>query len=289
MFPLSHLIPTVSQVNVFSESRFAGNAVAVVLDGSHLSSEAMQEFANWTNLAETTFVLPATNPEADYRLRIFTTTRELPFAGHPTLGSCYAWLHNGGEPRSADFIIQECGIGLVKLKRGEESNALSFQAPEPLRMEPMDENDVTIIAAALKIDRSAIVNHSWCDNGPKWRGIMLSSMEEVLKLKPDFSQVKGMDIGVIGPAVGEDALDFDYEVRAFAAEGENTLEDPVTGSLNAALAQWLMRAGLAPSSYVTRQGTKIGRNGRVGLSMAVDGKIWVSGKLTICIDGKISI
>lgn len=266
-----------------------GNPVGVCLNGSHLSSEAMQQFAQWTNLSETTFLLPPTDPTADYRVRIFTPTRELPFAGHPTLGSCYAWLHSGTSSKNGGFIVQECGIGLVRLKIGQRDDELSFEAPEPIRMGPMEEEDVITIAKGLGIGREAILQHSWCDNGPKWRGVLLASMEQVLAIEPNSSLLKGLDVGVIGPVIRTEGEDFQYEVRAFCDEGGCVVEDPVTGSLNAALAQWLMRSGLAPSEYVTRQGTRIGRNGRVKLSMGDDRKVWVSGNVTVCIDGTVVI
>lgn len=276
------------QVDVFSSDSFLGNPVAVVLDGGHVDTETMQRFAKWTNLSETTFILPPTRPDADYKLRIFTPDRELPFAGHPTLGSCYAWLLNGGVPINADYITQECGIGLVKLFRNEEPGLLSFEAPEPLRMEPMDEEDVLLISRGLGIDRSEIVRHSWCDNGPKWRGIMLGSMGRVLELKPDPELLRGLDIGVIGPS-GNSALGFDYEVRAFFHEGNGIIEDPVTGSLNAALAQWLIRGGFAPEEYTVRQGTAINRRGIVKLSRGDGGKIFVTGHCNSVVEGVVCI
>jgi PhzF family phenazine biosynthesis protein len=264
-----------------------GNPVGVVLGGEHLSTDMMQSFARWTNLSETTFVLPPTTATADYKVRIFTQSRELPFAGHPTLGSCSAWLHNGGMPRDSERIVQECGLGLVTLRRGA-AGCLSFEAPEPIRMEPMQEEEVVNIAKGLGIDRSDIIQQSWCDNGPKWRGVFLASAEQVLALRPNAMHLKGADVGVIGRA-RDGAGDFDYEVRAFCDEGDSLVEDPVTGSLNAALAQWLMRAGLAPTSYVVRQGTRIGRDGRVMLEMREDGKVWVAGNVTVCIDGHVNI
>jgi PhzF family phenazine biosynthesis protein len=267
-----------------------GNPVGVCLDGAHLSSKTMQLFAQWTNLSETTFIIPPTDPEADYRVRIFTPSRELPFAGHPTLGSCYAWLHNGGSPRNIEYIVQECGIGLVKLRRGRHgSSDLSFEAPEPIRMCPMEEEDVVTIAKGLGIDRVDIIEQSWCDNGPKWRGVMLASMDQVLKIKPNNKYLQGLDVGVIGPVVGDKSGGFDYEVRAFCDEGGSIVEDPVTGSLNAALAQWLMRGGIAAADYMVRQGTMIGRDGRVKLSMDEDRKVWVSGCVSVGIDGTVHI
>ena len=266
-----------------------GNPVGVVLDGAHLTTDQMLQFARWTNLAETTFILPPTIHCADYRVKIFTPSRELPFAGHPTLGSCFAWLAHGGSPISSDFIIQECELGLIKLRRGKESNILSFEAPEPTKMESMEEEDVIRIAKGLRIERSDILDQSWCVNGPQWRGVVLGSMEKVLAVTPDEAYLRRMDVGIIGIAPNHLKGDFDYEVRAFCDEGGVIVEDPVTGSLNAALAQWLMRRGHAPAEYTVRQGTMIDRNGRVRLSLSDDNKVWVGGCVTVCIEGVVHI
>ena len=272
------------QVDVFSSSRYRGNPVAVILDGAGMTTEQMQSVANWTNLSETTFVLQPDSVHADYKLRIFTPDRELPFAGHPTLGSCCAWLALGGQPKNPDVIVQECGIGLVKLKRS--GDRFCFEAPPPLRMEPISEPELEIIASGLGISRADILHHSWCDNGPKWRGIYLESAEKVLSLSANASILKGLDIGIIGPwiSVGVDA---DFEVRAFFYQNGGIAEDPVTGSLNAALAQWLIGAGLAPASYVARQGTALGRDGRVFVQSDVSGNIWIGGDCAQCIEGSI--
>lgn len=266
-----------------------GNPVAVILNADDISSDEMQRIARWTNLSETTFILQPEHADADYKLRIFTASRELPFAGHPSLGSCCAWLHNGGVPKGREYVIQECGIGLIKLSQGPGPNMLAFEAPEPFRMGPLDEADVELVAKGLGIQRSDIIRHSWCDNGPKWRGIMLRSMEDVLAVKPNDACLLGMDVGIIGPVVNNTTLDFGYEVRAFCDEGGVIVEDPVTGSLNAALAQWLMREGVIPRNYVSRQGTVIDRNGRVELSMNDDNKVWVGGLARVCIDGTIAL
>jgi PhzF family phenazine biosynthesis protein len=281
------------QVDVFTSVPYRGNPLAVVLDGQGLSAEEMQHFTNWTNLSEATFLLPPTQPGADYRVRIFCPGRELPFAGHPTLGSCHAWLEAGGRPRG-EHVVQECGIGLVKLKR--DGDRLAFAAPPLRKSGPLPEEDVLLIARGLGLSRADIVGHAWCDNGPNWRGVMLRSAEQVLALKPDAAVLAGLDVGVVGPrgkvgVVGSrpagDACDF--EVRAFFPGNNGMAEDPVTGSLNAALAQWLISAGLAADHYVASQGTALGRAGRVHVQRAADGEIWVGGASVTCIDGSVRL
>ena len=279
------------QVDVFSAVPFQGNPLAVVLDGEGLSDDEMQGFANWTNLSETTFLLPPTDPGADYRVRIFCPGRELPFAGHPTLGTCHAWLEAGGQPR-ANHVVQECGVGLVRLRR--DGTRLSFAAPPLIRSGPLDEADVALIARGLGIPRADILHHSWCDNGPHWRGVMLRSAEQVLALRPDGAILAGLDVGVVGPrgkvgVVGaSDQEGFAFEVRAFFPGNNGLAEDPVTGSLNAALAQWLIGAGLAPSQYVASQGTALGRAGRV--HVVQDGAdIWIGGGSVTCVNGTVQL
>ncbi len=280
------------QVDVFTAKPYYGNPLGVVLDGTGLSKEDMQHFTNWTNLSECTFLLPPTQAEVDYKVRIFCPGRELPFAGHPTLGSCHAWLEAGGQPK-AQHIVQECGVGLVKIKRDAASNRLAFAAPPLIKGGPMDEADVALIARGLKIERSDIVAHAWCDNGPKWRGVMLRSAEQVLTLKPDASILAGLDVGVVGPCgkvgvVGAQTTgdDTQFEVRAFFPGNNGLCEDPVTGSLNAAIAQWLIGAGLAPARYVAAQGTALGRAGRVHVEQE-GADIWIGGVSITCIDGKV--
>jgi PhzF family phenazine biosynthesis protein len=253
----------------------------------------MQEFTNWTNLSEATFVLPPTQPGADYRLRIFCPGRELPFAGHPTLGSCHAWLQAGGQPRG-EFIVQECGVGLVKLKR--QGDRLAFAAPPLRKGGPLPEEDVALIARGLGVDRADIVGHAWCDNGPNWRGVMLKSAEQVLALRPDASVLAGLDVGVVGPRgkVGVVASrgggdECAFEVRAFFPGNNGMTEDPVTGSLNAALAQWLIGAGLAPQQYVASQGTALGRAGRVHVERDAAGDTWIGGASVTCIRGTVEL
>ena len=279
-----HLRPF-QQVDVFTDQPYRGNPLAVVLDGTGLSTEAMQEFTNWTNLSEATFVLPPT-PEgraagADYRVRIFCPGRELPFAGHPTLGSCHAWLQAGGQPQVAGRVVQECGVGLVTLR--QDGDRLAFAAPALIKSGPLPEDDVALIARGLGVARGDIAAHAWCDNGPQWRGVMLRDAQQVLALRPDAALLAGLDVGVVAP-LGAEGIAF--EVRAFFPGNNGLTEDPVTGSLNAALAQWLIGAGLAPARYVARQGTALQRAGLVHVARE-DGHIWVGGSSVTCIDGTV--
>ena len=290
------------QVDVFTAVPTLGNPLAVVLDGSGLSAQQMQQFTDWTNLSEATFLLPPT-PEAaaagaDYRVRIFCPGRELPFAGHPTLGSCHAWLQAGGQPRG-EYIVQECGVGLVRLRRN--AGRLAFAAPPLRKSGPLPEADVALIARGLGVARSDIAAHAWCDNGPGWHAVMLRSAKQVLALQPDGAVLAGLDIGVVGPAepgpaprgkVGVVAPstqeDIAFEVRAFFPGRYGLAEDPVTGSLNAALAQWLIGVGLAPAQYVASQGTALGRAGRVHVQQEGD-VIWIGGNSVTCIDGVVHL
>jgi len=288
-----HLRPF-KQVDVFTAQAYRGNPLAVVLDGTGLGTEAMQDFTHWTNLSEATFVLPPTAEGraagADYRVRIFCPGRELPFAGHPTLGSCHAWLEAGGQPQAAGTVVQECGVGLVTLR--QDGERLAFAAPPLLKSGPLAEDDVALIARGLGVARSDILHHAWCDNGPNWRGVMLRSAEQVLALQPDAAVLAGLDVGVVGPRgkvgiIGSADLDgIAFEVRAFFPGNNGLVEDPVTGSLNAALAQWLIGAGLAPAQYVASQGTCLGRAGRVHVEQVGD-TIWVGGNSVTCISGEV--
>jgi len=281
-----------AQVDVFTATPYVGNPVAVVLDGTGLTTSQMQAFTDWTNLSEATFVLPPTHPDADYALRIFCPGRELPFAGHPTLGSCHAWLQAGGKPKGG-HVVQECDVGLVPIRQDE--TRLSFAAPPLRRGGPLLEEDVALIARGLGVPRSEILHHAWCDNGPGWRAVMLGSAEQVLSLKPDAELLKGLDIGVVGPRgkVGVvAALDRGpelFEVRAFFPGNQGLAEDPVTGSLNAALGQWLTGAGLAPNNYIARQGTALGRAGRVHVNKDAQQQVWVGGDSVVCIQGSVSL
>jgi PhzF family phenazine biosynthesis protein len=271
-----------SQVDVFTSTPYRGNPVAVVLDADGLPAEVMQEFANWTNLSETTFVLPPAEPGADYRVRIFTPAAELPFAGHPTLGTCHAWLAAGGTPRQPEVIVQECEAGLVTLRRTPDG--LAFAAPPVLRDGPVDAGLLAHLADLLRIAPSAIVDASWADNGPGWVAVLLGSADAVLAVQP--GQVD-LDLGVVGPyPPGSPAA---FEVRAFFPKDGATAEDPVTGSLNASVAAWLLRTGRATAPYVASQGTALGRRGRVHISRDGDGAIWVAGGTVTCVSGRVEL
>jgi PhzF family phenazine biosynthesis protein len=272
------------QVDVFGAEPYLGNPVAVVLEGEGLSDEAMQRFARWTNLSETTFVLPPTTPNADYRLRIFTPVRELPFAGHPTLGSCHAWLEAGGRPLLADTVVQECQMGLVRIRR--DAQTLAFASPPPRRTGAVDPQTLERIARSLRIPVTDIIQHQWTDTGPGWVTVMLRSAERVLNLEPDYDAMQGLEVGVVGAY--PDGSECQFEVRAFITIGTSTpYEDPVTGSLNAGIGQWLTRTGLVGNRYVASQGTRLGRSGRVLVQGDEDGQVWVGGNTVTCLDGTV--
>jgi len=269
-----------SQVDVFGSGPCSGNPVAVVLDAEGLSGEEMQRFARWTNLSETTFVLSPSSPEADYRVRIFTPVLELPFAGHPTLGTCHAWLEGGGEARDSAEIVQECDAGLVRIRRDEDR--LAFAAPPLVRSGPASEEEAAKIAAALDLDPEEMLAIEWVDNGPGWIAVLLESAERVLELQPrqiDF------DLGVVGfhPPGSEAAI----ELRAFFPINGVAAEDPVTGSLNASVAQWLLGNGRLTAPYIATQGSAIGRAGRVHVGEDKDGTIWVGGRAETVIHGEM--
>ena len=271
-------------VDVFGSGAFSGNPLAVVHGADGLSADEMLAITRWLNLSETTFLLPPSSREADYRVRIFTLRGELPFAGHPTLGSCHAWLSAGGTPRG-DFIIQECGIGLVELRDDER---LAFAAPPLIRSGPVDDAYVDQVAAVLGINPEVIVATEWVDNGPGWVGVLVENHEVVLSLQPDIGRYRGdgqVAIGVIGPHPQDSEVDF--EVRAFFSNDQGQLiEDPITGSLNASLAQWLIGGGRAPASYVAAQGTALGRAGRIHI-ISDESSIWVGGSTLTLITGTI--
>jgi PhzF family phenazine biosynthesis protein len=270
------------QVDVFSSEPYFGNPVAVVLNADGLPTDAMQRFANWTNLSETTFVLPPTSSDADYRVRIFTPTLELPFAGHPTLGTAHAWLERGGRPRRAPEIVQECAAGLIPIRR--TSDGLAFAAPPLRRSGPVESSLVEEIAGVLGIGRDEIEDAQWADNGPPWIAVMLRSAAAVLALRPSFTE---LDLGVVGPhPPGSPAA---FEVRAFFPKDGALVEDPVTGSLNASLAEWLLRSGRATAPYVVSQGGALGRSGRVHITRDGDGTIWVGGGTVTCVAGEVAI
>jgi PhzF family phenazine biosynthesis protein len=271
-----------AQVNVFSAQPLGGNPLAVVHDAAALSDAQMAALARWTNLSETTFLLPPTEPGADYRVRIFTPGRELPFAGHPTLGSCHAWLAAGGTPRKSDLVVQQCGAGLVRVRR--DGPRLAFAAPPLLRTGPLDADLLAKIARALALSPHEIVQHQWVDNGPGWCAVMLRSAQRVLALKPDWAALDPLKLGVLGPH--EPGGDAAFEVRAFI--GDAGYEDPVTGSLNASLAQWLIGTQLADSPYVATQGAALQRTGRVHLRKDGD-DVWVGGDVVEVIRGAVTV
>lgn len=301
------------QIDVFTATPYFGNPLAVVLDGTGLDDAAMQRFACWTNLSETTFILPPTEAGraagADYRVRIFTPGAELPFAGHPTLGSCHAWLEAGGTPQSDDAIVQECGVGLVRLRR--HGKLLAFAAP-PLQRSTPSPALLAQVADALGLQAPQILAAQLLDNGPVWLGLLLDSPDTVLALEPDHITLKnlGQKVGVASVNRAQDAIQLisrssrearafgghdaqalaepDLEVRAFAAP-VGVHEDPVTGSLNASLAQWLMADGHLPARYLAGQGTCLGRAGRVHLERDAQGQVWVGGTSVTCISGTVRL
>ncbi len=271
------------QLDVFTAVALRGNPLAVVHDAGGLDDERMGAFARWTNLSETTFLLPPTDALADYRVRIFTPGGELPFAGHPTLGSCHAWLAAGGVPRTAGQVVQQCGIGRVTVRRDGER--LAFAAPPLRRSGPLEASVRYQIVGALGLRDADLLHHQWVDNGPGWCAVMLASAAQVLALRPDMRALGALKLGVVGafPAGAETQ----FEVRAFVP-GMGVPEDPVTGSLNAGLALWMIDAGLAPTDYVASQGAALGRAGRVHVSRR-DGEIWIGGDVTPCVTGRVSI
>ncbi|MBU6959333.1 PhzF family phenazine biosynthesis protein [Pseudomonas sp. CVAP len=273
------------QVDVFSRVALKGNPLAVVLGADELSDERMAAFASWTNLSETTFLLEPGDSRADYRVRIFTTLQELPFAGHPTLGSCHAWLEAGGIPKGEE-IIQECGVGLVRIRR--RGTDLAFLAPPLLKSGPLDAALVERVRLGLGLEAGAIIRAQWVDNGAGWLAVMLAERAQVLALQPDHSQMLGLAVGVIAPWHPErDGDEAQFEVRAFIS-GDGMPEDPATGSLNAGVAQWLLAEGLAPDVYVVSQGLTMGRAGRVRVERIGD-EIWIGGSAVTCIDGSLNL
>jgi PhzF family phenazine biosynthesis protein len=280
------------QVDVFTTTPYLGNPVAVVLAGDGLSTSQMHGFARWTNLSETTFLLPPSGSEADYHVRIFTSASgtetagglpaELPFAGHPTLGSCHCWLEASGAPRRDDVIVQECGVGLVEIRR--TGDGLAFAAPPLVRSGDVEESLVIHIASTLGIAPEGIVDAAWVDNGPGWVGLLLESADAVLGLRPGFVD---QEVGVVGPY--PEGSETAFEVRGFFPKDAATAEDPVTGSLNASLAQWLLATGRARAPYVASQGTALGRSGRVHITQDESGRVWVGGGTVTCIEGEVEL
>jgi PhzF family phenazine biosynthesis protein len=275
------------QLDVFTAEALRGNPLAVVHDAQGLSAERMAAFARWTNLSETTFLLPPTDAAADYRVRIFTPGGELPFAGHPTLGSCHAWLAAGGVPQDAGMVVQECGVGLVRVRRtaGSGGARLAFAAPPLRRSGPLSADQLRQIVAALHLAPADVLHHQWVDNGPGWCAVLLRSAAQVLALRPDWAALGDLKLGVVGAhAPGHDAR---FELRAFIPSMAVN-EDPVTGSLNASVAQWLIGAGIAPPAYVAAQGTALGRAGRVHVEQQGD-DIWIGGDVAACIEGTVDL
>ncbi|GAA1725133.1 PhzF family phenazine biosynthesis protein [Brachybacterium phenoliresistens] len=282
-----------AQLDVFSDQPFGGNPLAVIVDAEGLSDEQMLRIAAWTNLSETTFLLPPTQPGADYRVRIMTTSGELPFAGHPTLGSARAWLEAGGRPMG-EKIVQECAAGLVAVRRDGER--LAFAAPPLQRSGPLETAEVSRIAAALGIAREEIVGHAWADNGPGWQVVELASAQAVLDLEPQLEPE--MKIGVIGryAADAPHPRGAAYEVRALLgavpSSGASACEDPVTGSLNAGVAQWLLGRGELTGSWIASQGARLGRSGLVHVQVeAADGEaiVWIGGHAVTRIAGTLAV
>jgi len=272
-----------TQVDVFTDRPLLGNPLAVVHGADGLDEARMQAFARWTNLSETSFLLAPTDPGADYRVRIYTPSRELPFAGHPTLGSCHAWLERGGVPKAAREVIQQCGVGLVKIRL--EAGRAAFATP-PLHRAEVDAATLDAVLAALGVPRSRLVASQWLHNGPNWLSLLLDSAETVLAIAPESSLMKAFaSVGVVGPhPPGGDAA---FEVRGFVG-GPSSYEDPVTGSLNAGLAEWLIDSGRAPERYVASQGTRLGRAGRVHITRE-DGAVWVGGSSVSCVRGELTL
>jgi len=268
-----------SQVDVFASDAHRGNPVAVVHDADGLGDTQMAAFARWTNLSETTFLLRPTSGEADYRLRIFTPGGELPFAGHPTLGSCHAWLEGGGEPRDTHYVIQECDLGLVPVRAG--TRRLAFAAPPLRRDGPLEDAVLAQALHATGLQPACVLGHQWVDNGPGWAALLLDSATTVLAVDPDSAALRGLNLGIAGAHAPGQAADF--EVRAFVPS-LGVPEDPVTGSLNAGIARWLIGAGRAPDRYLATQGTRLGRRGRVYVERDGD-RIWVGGDCRTLVRG----
>ncbi|HEX4249734.1 MAG TPA: PhzF family phenazine biosynthesis protein [Pseudonocardia sp.] len=272
------------QVDVFTDELMFGNPVAVVHNADGLTTEQMAAFARWTNLSETTFLLPATDPAADYRLRIFTPVQELPFAGHPTLGTARAWLEAGGTPARGAELVQECAAGLVRVRR--DGLRLAFAAPPVLRSGPVDDGELEELLRALRLDAGDVIAARWADNGPGWVALLLRDADTVLCIEPDRGAFGALDkVGVVGAYPAGSGVEF--EVRAFVPR-VGLGEDPVTGSLNASIAQWLIPAGLAPERYTAGQGTRLGRRGRIHVERVGD-DIWVGGDTVVGVSGTVAL
>ena len=278
----------VHMVDVFASGPLSGNPLAVITGGQALTTAQMQQLTRWFNLSETAFLLPPTQAQADYRVRIFTLDREMPFAGHPTLGSCHAWLSQRGAPRNAGHIVQECGAGLVQIR--QEHGRLAFAAPPMLRFGAPTADELDAALRMLGITAEEVQAASWIDNGPGWLGIRLASAEQVLALNPARQWPTRMDVGVVGPyarGVGG-ASPAACEVRAFFSDHQGAIvEDPVTGSLNASLALWLRGEGLLRAPYIASQGCCVGRDGRVHVSEDAQGALWIGGHVVECVSGQV--
>ena len=316
------------QVDVFTAQAYLGNPLAVVLDGLGLSTDDMQKFARWTNLSETTFLLPPT-PEgaaqgADYQVRIFTPGYEMPFAGHPTLGSCHAWLEHGGVPQKPGLVVQQCTVGLIHINQAGGRPA--FAAP-PLRRSDASPALVAALADALGLPLTHIVASQHLNNGPTHFGLLVDDLTVLLGLSPDAvllntvlsaAGISGVGVATVqsneqagAPATGligrsnREARAFvgggnttssatadtadqpTVEVRFFFDHGKGVGEDPVTGSFNASLAQWLIAAGHAPTQYTVAQGTCLGVQGRVHIRQDASGQVWVGGDAVTCVNGSV--
>ena len=271
-----------SQINVFSSDPLGGNPVAVVHSADNLTDEKMAALARWTNLSETTFLLQPDHAAADYKLRIFTPSGELPFAGHPTLGSCFAWLNSGGIPKNQNFVIQQCEAGLIRIKKN--NSILEFAAPPLIRTGALDDFTLEKIINGLSLTPADILHHQWVDNGPGWCAVVLKSAAHVLSLKANWSQLSPLNLGVV--ARHDEGHESQIEVRAFV--GRDGFEDPVTGSLNASVAQLLVKSGFISTPYVSSQGAVLQRCGRVKVNQSED-KIWIGGETIEVIKGEISV
>ena len=272
------------QVDVFTRQPYLGNPLAVVLNAEGLSDDQMQRFAAWTNLSETTFVFPPQSPQADYRVRIFTPRGELPFAGHPTLGTCHAWLQAGGGPHRSGWVTQECGVGLVRIALNGDS--MAFAAPAMKRSGAMSGDEIAKACDALNVSLDMVMHGQWVDNGAGWSVIMLRNVHEVLSVKPVGARMKGLKIGVC--AWDENTPDT-MEVRALVGTDQGLEEDPVTGSLNAGIASWLFSSHLRTAPYEARQGRMRARDGRMRLYVDADHQAWVQGACVTCIQGSVKI
>ncbi len=271
-----------SQINVFSSNPLGGNPVAVVHSADDLIDEEMAALARWTNLSETTFLLRPDHDDADYKLRIFTPGGELPFAGHPTLGSCFAWLDAGGKAKNIELVVQQCKAGLISIRN--KKSILEFAAPPLIRTGNLDESTLQKIMKGLSLTPGEVLHHQWVDNGPGWCAVLLKSARDVLELESNWSQLSPLNLGVVAPH--EDGHESQIEVRAFVGGGG--YEDPVTGSLNASIAQWLIKSGFISTPYVSSQGTVLKRTGRINVNQA-EGQIWIGGETIEVIKGEISV